>query len=51
MHEAIANRSFDFKSASLGPDAIVYEQFAGIHLYDLKTGAPVESAETQAKAA
>src|SRR5262249_14831581 len=38
VQEVIANRSFDVKSASLGPDAIVYEQFAGIHLYDLKTG-------------
>src|SRR5262249_15461721 len=38
VHEALANRGFDLKSASLGPDAIVYEQFAGIHLYELKTG-------------
>ena len=35
---APAITSFDLKSASLGPDAIVYEQFAGIHLYDLKSG-------------
>ena len=38
VQEAVANHGFDLKSASLGPDAIVYEQFAGIHLYDLKTG-------------
>ncbi len=35
----VENRGFDFKSASAGPDAIVYEQFGGIHLHDLKTGA------------
>jgi tricorn protease len=38
VHEAIANQGLDFKSASLGPDAIVYEQFGGISLYDLKSG-------------
>ena len=38
VHEAIANQGLDVKSASLGPDAIVYEQFGGISLYDLKTG-------------
>jgi tricorn protease len=38
VHEAIANQGLDLKSASLGPDAIVYEQFGGISLYDLKTG-------------
>jgi tricorn protease len=38
VREAIVNHTFDLKSASLGPDAIVYEQFAGIHLYDLKSG-------------
>jgi len=35
---AIANQGLDFKSASAGPGAIVYEQFGGLHLYDLKTG-------------
>jgi tricorn protease len=34
----IENKGFDLKSASAGPDAIVYEQFGSIHLYDLKTG-------------
>jgi tricorn protease len=32
------NHSFDLKSASAGPGAIVYEQFASLHLYDLKSG-------------
>ena len=35
---AIANHALDFKSASLGPGAIVYEQFGELHLYDLKSG-------------
>src|SRR4051812_22306752 len=38
VREAIPNQGLDMKSASLGPDAIVYEQFGGISLYDLKTG-------------
>ncbi len=38
VHEAIAAQGIDLKSASLGPDAIVYEQFGSIHMYDLKTG-------------
>jgi tricorn protease len=38
VHEAIVNQGLDLKSASLGPDAIVYEQFGGISLYDLKSG-------------
>ncbi|HTQ55226.1 MAG TPA: PDZ domain-containing protein [Bryobacteraceae bacterium] len=38
VHQAIPNHGLDIKSASLGPDAIVYEQFGGIHLYDLKSG-------------
>jgi tricorn protease len=38
VHEAIVNRGLDLKSASLGPDAIVYEQFGGISVYDLKSG-------------
>jgi len=35
---AIANNGLDFKSASAGPGAIVYEQFGELHLYDLETG-------------
>ena len=35
--EAVKNTGLDFKSASAGPDAIVYEQFGGLYVYDLKT--------------
>jgi tricorn protease len=35
--EAVKNAGLDFKAASAGPDAIVYEQFGEIHVYDLKT--------------
>lgn len=35
--QALPNGGFDIKWASAGPDAIVYEQFGSIHLYDLKT--------------
>jgi tricorn protease len=35
--EAVKNDGLDFKSASAGPDAIVYEQFGALHIYDLKT--------------
>jgi tricorn protease len=38
VREAIRNEGLDLKSASYGPNAIVYEQFGGIHLYDLKSG-------------
>jgi tricorn protease len=38
VHEAIAGHGLDLKSASLGPDAIVFEQFGGISVYDLKSG-------------
>ncbi|MBS1857869.1 MAG: PD40 domain-containing protein, partial [Acidobacteria bacterium] len=38
VREAIPNQGLDIKSASLGPDAIVYEQFGGISVYDLKSG-------------
>src|SRR5207247_3176358 len=35
---AIVNTGLDLKSASAGPDAIVYEQFGSINLYDLRSG-------------
>jgi tricorn protease len=35
---AVENHGLDFKSASAGPGAIVYEQFGALYLYDLKTG-------------
>jgi len=40
----IQNDGLDFKSASAGPGAIVYEQFGSIHLFDLKSSKtqPVE---------
>ncbi len=38
VREAVPNTGLDLKSASIGPDAIVYEQFGGIFLYDLKSG-------------
>lgn len=37
VREAFPNTGLDLKSASVGPDAIVYEQFGGISLYDLKS--------------
>ena len=36
--ELVHNTGLDIKNASAGPGAIVYEQFGGIHIYDLKTG-------------
>src|SRR5215510_448248 len=36
--QVIKNDGLDIKSASAGPDAIVYEQFGEIKLYDLQTG-------------
>jgi tricorn protease len=32
------NKGLDIKSASAGPDGIVYEQFGGLHVFDLKAG-------------
>ncbi|MDR0498692.1 MAG: PDZ domain-containing protein, partial [Holophagales bacterium] len=37
VEQLIKNTGLDFKSASAGPGAIVYEQFGTIHLYDLAT--------------
>jgi tricorn protease len=37
VSETVKNTGLDFKSASAGSDAIVYEQFGQIHIYDLKT--------------
>ncbi len=34
----IQNTGLDIKSASAGPDAIVYEQFGALNLFDLKSG-------------
>ena len=38
VSEAIASNGVDIKSASAGPDAIVYEQFGSIHLFDPSSG-------------
>jgi tricorn protease len=35
--QLVENKGLDFKSATAGPDAIAYEQFGEIHLYDLKS--------------
>ena len=35
---ALRSNGVDIKSASAGPDAIVYEQFGSIHLFDTATG-------------
>ncbi len=38
--QALPNNGLDLKWASAGPDAIVYEQFGSIYLFDLKTQKP-----------
>jgi tricorn protease len=38
VKQLIENRGLDFKSASAGPGAIVYEQFGALFLYDLQSG-------------
>src|SRR5271163_1344966 len=38
IKQLIENKSLDFKSLSAGPDALVYEQFGGIYLYDVAGG-------------
>jgi tricorn protease len=38
VRRVLDNRGMDVKSASAGPDAIVYEQFGSLHLFDLQTG-------------
>jgi len=38
--QVLPGSGFDIKSASAGPDAIVYEQFGSIWLFDLKTEKP-----------
>ena len=36
--QVLPNNGLDIKSASAGPDAIVYEQFGSLNLFDLKSG-------------
>jgi tricorn protease len=38
VKEVLKNDGTDIKSASAGPDAIVYEQLGSLHLYDLAIG-------------
>lgn len=38
VSELIRNNGLDIKSASAGQDAIIYEQFGTLNLYDLKSG-------------
>jgi tricorn protease len=38
VKQAIENTGLDFKSLSAGPDALVYEQFGGIYLFELQNG-------------
>ena len=40
VSEVIRNEGLDIKTASVGPDAIVYEQFGVLNLFDLKSGKP-----------
>jgi tricorn protease len=38
VKQAVENQGFDLKSVSAGPDALVYEQFNGIFLFDPASG-------------
>jgi len=38
VEQLISNDGLDIKSASAGPDTIIYEQFGSLNLYDLKSG-------------
>jgi len=38
VEQLIRNDGLDIKSASVGDDAVVYEQFGSLNLYDLKSG-------------
>ena len=38
VKQVVENHGLDFKSACAGPDAIAYEQFGSLHLFDLKSG-------------
>src|SRR5437016_6096997 len=38
VKQGIVNQGLDFKSLSAGPDALVYEQFGGIFLFDPASG-------------
>jgi tricorn protease len=38
VKQAVENKGLDLKSLSAGPDALVYEQFGGIYVYDPQEG-------------
>jgi tricorn protease len=38
VNQVLPNEGLDVKAASAGPDAIVYEQFGKLNLFDVKTG-------------
>jgi tricorn protease len=38
IKQVLENKGFDLKSVSVGPDALVYEQFGGIFLFDPASG-------------
>lgn len=38
VQQAFGHNGLDIKSAAAGPDAIVYEQFGSVHLFDWKSG-------------
>ncbi|HYW67728.1 MAG TPA: PDZ domain-containing protein [Candidatus Dormibacteraeota bacterium] len=38
VQQVIENNGLDFKSLSAGPDALVYEQFGGVFIYDPQSG-------------
>ncbi len=38
VKQAVENKGLDIKSLSAGPDALVYEQFGGIYIYDPQKG-------------
>src|SRR6266851_3048987 len=38
VKQVVENKGLDFKSLSAGPDALVYEQFGGIYLFDPVSG-------------
>jgi tricorn protease len=40
VKQLIENKGLDVKSIAAGPDAIVYEKFGGVYVYDLKSGKP-----------
>jgi tricorn protease len=37
VRQVLENKGLDLKSVSAGPDALVYEQFGGVYLFDMKS--------------